>query len=502
MFAKFHNSLTPFQRATLYYAPLWLLGICLWNAASSSEWAFAAAGLLLLPALFFGGMWQRQIRDPQTPRMLWSQVMTATYIAWWPACLWCSEALGLSGLSSTIRDFAPWGLFGIGLLWAIWYLELSSRRIELRRIEQHLQHGDIVHAATDEDSIAPPPGERSWNLFDPYAWYYGRKNRKLKQSTLVTIGYTAGFWIGWSLLIFALQFGGCQESADMPPGGGQYKQVAQQVKIQKVIRKKFVINPFSAIKFDVPPIDDVKLQLQEVTEHAYTVGYGEGTGAGFGGGKKGGKIRFIRLQYDGGDWDQEFGIGGDENMLLQFDILTNKQHKIAENTEFRSIAQLANFAPEATPPFMYMTGQGNISLSNKDVKTLREYLIDRHGMLFCDNGGSRHFHNQFVATMNRVLPEIRPVPVPLDDTIHRVPYPLPFLPYVAPHGGKQALGWALDGRWLVYYHPGDIGDAWADGHSGVKPEVYEACYQLGTNVMTYAYVERSKWLLGKQQKGK
>ena len=46
----------------------------------------------------------------------------------------------------------------------------------------------------------------------------------------------------------------------------------------------------------------------EVTEHAYTVGYGEGTGAGFGGGKKGGKIRFIRLQYDGGDWDQEFGI--------------------------------------------------------------------------------------------------------------------------------------------------------------------------------------------------
>lgn len=501
MFNKFHNSLTTFQRATLYYAPLWLLGVWLWNAASQFEWAFAVAGLLLLPALFFGGVWQRQIREPGTLRIRWSQVMTATYIAWWPVALWCSEALGLAGLSDTIRQFAPWGLFGIGLLWAIWYLELSSRKIELRHIEQHIQHGDIVHAATDEDSIAPS-GKRSWNLFDPYAWYYGRKNRKLKQSTLVTIGYTAGFWIGWSLLILALQFGGCQESADMPPGGGQYKQVAQQVKIQKVIRKKFVINPFSAIKFDVPPIDDVKLQLQEVTEHAYTVGYGEGTGAGFGGGKKGGKIRFIRLQYDGGDWDQEFGIGGDENMLLQFDILTNKQHKIAENTEFRSIAQLANFAPEATPPFMYMTGQGNISLSNKDVKTLREYLIDRHGMLFCDNGGSRHFHNQFIATMNRVLPEIRPVPVPLDDTIHRVPYPLPFLPYVAPHGGKQALGWALDGRWLVYYHPGDIGDAWADGHSGVKPEVYEACYQLGTNVMTYAYVERSKWLMGKQQKGK
>lgn len=500
MLRDLHQRLTTFERLTLYYVPLWLVGLLVWTNAAATEWGFVVAGLLLLPALALAALWQRQIRAPGTPRIVWSRVMTATYIAVWPTLLWGSDALGLAGLSDTIRQFAPWGLFSIGLLWTVWYLEVCSRQIELQRIEQHIAHGDIVHAATDEDSIGPPPGQRRWNPLDPHAWYYGRKNRKLKQSTLVTIGYSAAFWMGWALLIFALQFGGCQESADMPPGGGQYKQVAQQVKIQKVIRKKFVINPFSAIKFDVPPIDDVKLQLQEVTEHAYTVGYGEGTGAGFGGGKKGGKIRFIRLQYDGGDWDQEFGIGGDENMLLQFDILTNRQHTINDKTEFRSIAQLANFAPEATPPFMYMTGQGNISLSNKDVKTLREYLIDRHGMIFCDNGGSRHFHNQFLAAMNRVLPEVRPVPVPLDDTIHRIPYPLPFLPYVAPHGGKQALGWSIDGRWVVYYHPGDIGDAWADGHSGVKPEVYEACYQLGTNVMTYAYVERSKWLLGKQKK--
>jgi hypothetical protein len=501
VFLQLHQRLTGLERATLYYAPLWLLGLVVWSNALTTEWGFAVAGLLLVPAAVFAGLWVREMRLATTPRLRWSGAATRLYVGLWPAILWCSDALELTGLSETIRQLAPWGLFCIGLAWTIWYLERASRRIELQRINEHLAHGDIVHAATDEESLAPMPGTRSWNPFDPFAWYYGRASRKLKQSTFVTLAYSAGFWLAWGLLLLALQFGGCQESADMPAGGGQYKQVAQTVKIQKVIRKKFVINPFSAIKFDVPPIDDVKLQLQEVTEHAYTVGYGEGTGAGFGGGKKGGKIRFIRLQYDGGDWDQEFGIGGDENMLLQFDLLTNRQHQINDKTEFRSIDQLANFAPEATPPFVYMTGQGNISLSNKDVKTLREYLIDRHGMIFADNGGSRHFHNQFVSAMNRVLPDIRPVPVPLDDTIHRVPYPLPFLPYVAPHGGKQALGWSLDGRWLVYYHPGDIGDAWADGHSGVSPEVYEACYQLGTNVITYAYVERSKWLLSKQ-KGK
>ena len=56
--------------------------------------------------------------------------------------------------------------------------------------------------------------------------------------------------------------------------------VPQKVRIQKVMRKKFVVNPFSAIKFEVPPIDDVKLQLQEVTAHQYAIGQGEGTGGG------------------------------------------------------------------------------------------------------------------------------------------------------------------------------------------------------------------------------
>ena len=81
--------------------------------------------------------------------------------------------------------------------------------------------------------------------------------------------------------------------------------------------------------------------------------------------------------------------------------------------------------------------------------------------------------------MNRVLPDIRPVPVPLDDIIHRVPYPIPFLPYVAPHGGKEALGWWKDGRWMCYYHPGDIGDAWADEHAGVAGKAAQFTFTSG-----------------------
>ena len=61
------------------------------------------------------------------------------------------------------------------------------------------------------------------------------------------------------------QIGGCQRLYEMPAGGGQQKTIAQTVKIQKVIRKKYIVNPYSSIKFNVPPIDEVKLQLQEAT---------------------------------------------------------------------------------------------------------------------------------------------------------------------------------------------------------------------------------------------
>jgi hypothetical protein len=263
------------------------------------------------------------------------------------------------------------------------------------------------------------------------------------------------------------------------------------VKIQKIVRTKYVVNPFSAIRFEVPPIDDVKLQLAEITEHAYAAGYGDGE-AGFGAGTARGKVRFIRLEYSGGDWDQEFGAGGDLNMLVEYGIRTH--HKVAERTESRRVAELANFPEGKAPPFVYLTGQKNISLSNSELRILHTYLVKKHGMLIGSNGGSRLLHSQFLTLMARALPQVQPVAIPLDDVIHRVPYPIPFFPYVSPHGGKEALGWWLDGRWVCYYHPGDIGDAWSDDHAGVRPEVWEACYQLGTNLIFYAHTEYAKWL--------
>lgn len=415
------------------------------------------------------------------PRRL---VYTLAFVPLWQFTVFFLDFLSnstfLADYSGNLANFrasaAQIGLatfFFLGLAWTVWGIEQTSRYYDRLR-------------ASGKLTLA---GKRNWNPLDLDAWYYGRQTRKLRQSLVALASYSLAFMV--TMLILS-QLGGCQEIYEMPAGGGEQQQVVQQLKVQKVIKKKFVINPFSAIVFNPPPIEDIKLQLQEITKHAYTVGYGEGKGAGFSGGTNRGKVRFIRLEYSGGDWDQDFGVGADLNMLIEYNVRTS--HPVADRTEARTVSALDNFPVGKSPPFVYMTGQRSISLSNSEVKTLREYLIDKHGMLFGDNGGSQGFHNQFFAMMRKVLPNVQPVRVPLDDPIHSIPFKIPFLPYVAPHGGKDAWGWKVDGRWVCYYHPGDIGDAWTDDHAGVRPEVWEACYQLGTNVIFYAHVEYNKWL--------
>lgn len=447
---------------------------------------------ITLSSLPLGLLWLVwAVRKTRQPTASVSFSLSVLYVVWWQLAVAAADALAWDVLRTNLARYGAVGLFLIGLSWVIWLVDRASWRIEAQRLARRLD------APLDISPLALSPAARYvaddtrpiWNPLDPAAWYYGRRAGKLNQSLAVFITYAGLFLV---LFLVLAQLRGCQELYEMPAGGGQQKALAQTVRVKKIIRKKFVVNPYSVIRFDVPPIDEVKLQLEQATEHAYTVGYGEGTGAGFGGGAARGKVRLIRLEYSGGDWDHNFGIGADLNMLIEYGIRTS--HPVAEKTESRPISQLRNFPAGKSPPLVYMTGQKSISLSNSEVKVLREYLVRKHGMLFGDNGGSRHFHNQFLAMMGQVLPDVRPVPVPLDDVIHRIPYPLPFLPYVSPHGGKEALGWWQDGRWLCYYHPGDIADAWRDDHSGVKAEIWEGCYQLGTNIIFYAHSEYSKWL--------
>ena len=481
------------KNLTIGYACFWAF---FWYFWSTTPGFFAELFLLLIfsLSLYIVYIWLEMVRQ-WNDKIRFRAILTICILPVWQWLVFVTNYLAWGEATAITAGAGLAAFFFSGLAWTIWYVDKRSWELQQSRFHMAAK-GDakveftgpliamngsaaILH---DKDSVIIDP-------FDLDSCYYGGgERRKLNQSLSSILTYSLLFFLLFWILT---SLSGCLEIYEMPAGGGEQKQV-QQVVVQKVVKKKYVINPFSAVLFNPPPIDQVKLQLTELTKHAYTVGYGKGKGAGFSGGTNRGVVRFIRLQYNGGDWDQDFGVGADLNLLIEYNVRT--RHKVAKKTESRRIHQLANFPRGKSPPMVYMTGQRNIHVNNKEIEILREYLLDKSGMLFGDNGGSRHWHGQFFNLMKRVLPKVRPVRVPLDHDVHQIPFVIPYLPYVAPHGGKDAYGWVVDSRLVAYYHPGDIGDAWADGHAGVSAEIAELCYQLGTNIIFYAHSEYNKFL--------
>lgn len=422
-------------------------------------------GLLVLTGL--GIRWWRKAKN--RPLLIRRAIASVVFVACWQAVVLTLRELRWRELADTIRLLGGIATFLLGLAWTTWYVDRQTALQPVFRF---------------------PVRRRIWNPYQLAAWYYGGNRQKLHQS----LGTFAAYALAFMMLAFILgNIPGCREVYEMPAGGGETKKLRQVVQVQKVVKRKYVINPYSSVIFNPPPLEDVKLRLQDVTQHRYQIGAGIEDTAGYAAGTSRGKVRLIRLEYAGGDWDQDMGVGSDLNLLLEYGIRTGQP--VAEATESRPIAQLKKFPPKQSPPFLYITGQRGIEVSDEDVQTLRQYLLEKHGMVFADNGGSGGWHTQFFGLMQRVLPTLSPIRVPLDHPVHRVPYEIPFLPYVAPHGGKDAWGWVFEGRLVCYYHPGDIGDAWADGHAGVKREIWEYCYQLGVNIISYSHNEYNKWLV-------
>ena len=128
-----------------------------------------------------------------------------------------------------------------------------------------------------------------------------------------------------------------------------------------------------------------------------------------------------------------------------------------------------------------------MNISDAEVKVIRKYCLDMGGMLFADNGGG-NFDTGFRRLLKLVFPELPIVEIPFDDVIFRQPF---YFPKGAPplwhHSGNTAMGVKYRGRWVVFYHQGDLIDAWKDGHSGASEGVTMEAYKMGVNVMNYAF---------------
>lgn len=188
-----------------------------------------------------------------------------------------------------------------------------------------------------------------------------------------------------------------------------------------------------------------------------------------------------RLHYDGGgDWYAN--PSSLPNLLSAIKSRTSLRVATEEKVVTLSDDDLWNV------PYIYMTGHGNVHLSDRDVATLRRYLQQGGFLHADDNYGMDASIRRELA---RLFPDQPLVEVPLNHPIYRLVYDFPKgLPKIHAHDNKPAQGFGifLDGRLVVYYsYQTDLGDGWEDPQvHDDPPDKREAALRMGVNLFAYA----------------
>jgi hypothetical protein len=139
-------------------------------------------------------------------------------------------------------------------------------------------------------------------------------------------------------------------------------------------------------------------------------------------------------------------------------------------------------------PYLYLTGHGNIRLSDEEVRIMRRYLTTGGFLHADDNYG---LDESFRREIGRVFPGAELVELPVDHGVYRVFYEFEDgLPKVHEHDGKPAQGFGIfhGGRLVVFYsYESDLGNGWEDAEvHGNPPEIREQALRMGVNLFLYA----------------
>lgn len=198
------------------------------------------------------------------------------------------------------------------------------------------------------------------------------------------------------------------------------------------------------------------------------------------------RLTIARLQYDGGgDWYAN--PSSLPNLLTAIATRTSLQVERTEARVTLTSDRLWDY------PYLYITGHGNIKLTEAEVARLREYVV-RGGFLHADDNYG--LDESFRREITRVFPDRPLVDVPLGHPIYNVVYPFPKgIPKVHEHDGKPPRGYGIfiGERLAVYYsYESDLGNGWEDAsvHND-PPEIHEAALRMGVNLFVYAVTSRA-----------
>ena len=190
-------------------------------------------------------------------------------------------------------------------------------------------------------------------------------------------------------------------------------------------------------------------------------------------------FKIARVQYDGGgDWYNDPEII--PNLLNEVKKVTNIEVD-PTNYHVKLIdTDLYSF------PFLFITGHGNISFSEKEVENLRKFL-ENGGFLYADDdyGMDQSFRKE----MKKVFPDIDFVELPASHKIFHSFYDFPGgVPQIHKHyeGRPKAFGLFFNENLVcLYTYNSNISDGWTDRYNDPSYKREEAI-KMGINIIVYS----------------
>ena len=194
-----------------------------------------------------------------------------------------------------------------------------------------------------------------------------------------------------------------------------------------------------------------------------------------------GSFQIARLKFSGGgDW---YNDPSAEVNLLKF---VRENTNIEVNPEYVFVDVSSNDI--FSYPFLFITGHGNIVLSDAEAKRLKKYL-ELGGFIYIDDDYS--LDKAVRREMKKVFPEKQFVELPFSHGIYHCLYDFESgPPKTHEHDKKppQGFGIFIGERLAVYYtYESNPSDGWADARVHNNPEnKREEALKFGANIIVWA----------------
>lgn len=195
-------------------------------------------------------------------------------------------------------------------------------------------------------------------------------------------------------------------------------------------------------------------------------------------------IKLALLKYNGGgDW---YSVVDALQNLTDF---CNEQLNMNFDPNYATVevgsAEIFNY------PFLFMTGHGNVVLSNAEAENLRNYLLGGGFLYVDDDYGMDEY---FRLAIKKVFPEKELVELPFEHPVYNQKFRFPNgVPKVHEHDNKPPQTFAIlhEGRIIcIYTAESNISDGWESQEVHNDPEpVRRRSLEMGANIVQFAFTQ-------------